>query len=172
MPARVAPRTPPRTRGTGTTPTDRIKAQALALGFDAVGIAGIEPLEAQAHFAAWIDAGRHGTMGWLAKPRSRERRADPARILPGIASVVCVALCHEPARDPTRDRRLGRIARYAVGEDYHRIMHDQLGALQDFIEHGLQIFLCLLGCKFGLLPKNLVVRHTMLDRFFLCLKKH
>jgi epoxyqueuosine reductase len=99
-----------------------------------VGIAGIEPLEAQAHFAAWIDAGRHGTMGWLAKPRSRERRADPARILPGIASVVCVALCHEPARDPARDRRLGRIARYAVGEDYHRIMHDQLGTLQTFIE--------------------------------------
>jgi len=99
-----------------------------------VGIAGVEPLEALERFDAWIDAGRHGTMHWLAKPRARERRADPARILPGVASVVCVALCHEPASDPARDRRLGRIARYAVGEDYHRIMRDKLAALQTFIE--------------------------------------
>ena len=122
----------------GATPavgaTRLIKEKALALGFDAVGIAGLEPLEARAHFEAWIAAERHGTMRWLAKARSRERRADPARILPGIASVVCVALCHEPARDPARDRRLGRIARYAAGEDYHRVMRDQLGVLQRFIE--------------------------------------
>jgi epoxyqueuosine reductase len=99
-----------------------------------VGIAGVEPLEAREHFEAWIAAGRHGTMGWLAKARSRERRGDPARVLPGIASVVCVALCHEPGRERARDRRLGRIARYAVGEDYHRVMRDRLGALQDYIE--------------------------------------
>ncbi len=130
----MAPRTPPRTRGGSTNPTGRIKARALALGFDAVGIAAVAPLEARERFEAWIEAGRHGTMSWLAKPRSRERRADPARILPRVASLVCVALCHEPGRDPGRDLRLGRIARYAVGEDYHRIMRDQLGALQDFIE--------------------------------------
>jgi epoxyqueuosine reductase len=116
------------------SPARLIKDRALALGFDAVGIAGIAPLEAHQHYEAWLAAGRHGTMSWLATPRSRDRRADPARILPRIASVVCVALCHEPASDPDRARRLGRIARYAAGEDYHRLMREKLGALQDYIE--------------------------------------
>ncbi|HEY6866111.1 MAG TPA: tRNA epoxyqueuosine(34) reductase QueG [Candidatus Eisenbacteria bacterium] len=126
----------PRSPGTGAPPSPaaRIKARALELGFDAVGIAGVAPLEARAHFEAWLAAGHHGTMAWLATERSRARRADPARILPGVASVVCVALCHEPAGDPARDRRLGRIARYAVGEDYHRIMRDKLTLLERFIE--------------------------------------
>jgi len=68
-------------------------------------------------------------MEWLATPRHRERRADPARVLAGVRSVVCVALAHEPDADPERDQRLGRIARYAAGEDYHRVMRDLLGAL-------------------------------------------
>lgn len=73
-------------------------------------------------------------MAWLATPRERQRRADPTRILPGIRSVVCVALCHTPDRDPERDRRLGRVARYAVGEDYHRVMRDKLATLEREIE--------------------------------------
>ena len=94
-----------------------------------MGIARVEPLEARAHFEAWLEAGRHGGMSWLESPRHRERRRDPSALLPGIESIVCVALCHEPGRDPARDQRIGRIARYAAGEDYHRIMRDRLGAL-------------------------------------------
>jgi epoxyqueuosine reductase len=115
------------------TAADRIRTWALKLGFEAAGIAAVEPLEARAHFEAWLAAGRNGAMGYLAGPKHRERRADPARILPGIRSVVCVALCHEPARDAARDLRLGRIARYAAGEDYHRVMRDRLRGLQRFI---------------------------------------
>ena len=112
----------------------RIKARALALGFEAAGIAAVTPLEAHARYEAWLAAQRHGTMLYLASPQHRARRADPARILPAVRSVVCVALCHEPARDEARDRRLGRIARYAAGEDYHRVMRDRLLALQRAIE--------------------------------------
>ena len=72
-------------------------------------------------------------MGWLAEPDHRERRADPTRILPDAASVICVALCYPPGRNGERDRRLGRIARYAVGEDYHRVMRDLLVALERFV---------------------------------------
>jgi len=50
---------------------------------------------------------------------------------------VCVALCHEPARDDARDARLGRIARYAAGEDYHRVMRDKLLELERWIEREL-----------------------------------
>lgn len=117
------------------TPAELIRAKALELGFDATGITAVEPLEAVTRFEAWLALGRHGGMSWLAGERNRARRADPARILAGVRSVVCVALCHEPARDPVRDARLGRIARYAAGDDYHRVMHDRLGTLQGFIEN-------------------------------------
>jgi epoxyqueuosine reductase len=115
----------------------RIKARASELGFDAVGIAALGPLEARDHFEAWLAAGRHGTMEYLASPRHRERRRHPERILPGLAAVVCVALCHQPGRDAERDRRLGRVARYAAGEDYHRLMREKLGALARFVEAAL-----------------------------------
>jgi epoxyqueuosine reductase len=155
--------------------TDRIKARALELGFDAVRIAAVTPgdtavdvresaaagtpeadtpattgaLEASAtaraivhtpgadHFEAWIGAGRHGEMAWLATARNRARRADPANILHGIRSILCVALCHEPDTSAARNERLGRIARYAAGEDYHRVMRDLLGTLARFIEETL-----------------------------------
>lgn len=112
------------------TAAESIKSRALALGFDAVGIARAEPLDAQGRYDAWLAAGRHGEMEYLASDEHRERRADPTKILRGIRSVVCVALCYPPDRDAERDRRLGRIARYAVGDDYHRVMKDKLLTLQ------------------------------------------
>ena len=115
------------------SPSILIRERALALGFDAVGIAALTPLESAAHYEAWLAAGRHGGMRWLATDRSRVRRADPARMLRDLQSVVCVALCYEPARDESRDQRLGRIARYAAGEDYHRLMREKLGALQRYV---------------------------------------
>jgi epoxyqueuosine reductase len=112
------------------TPTARIKARALELGFEAAGVAALAPLEARERFEAWLAAGRHGAMAWLASDRHRARRADPALLLPGLRSVVCVALCHPPGADADRDARLGRVARYAAGADYHRVMDDLLGTLQ------------------------------------------
>src|SRR3989442_10389019 len=70
-----------------------LKRRARDLGFDAVGIAAVTPLEAAEHYAAWLDAGRHGEMHYLASLRHRERRADPERVLSGLRSVVCVAMC-------------------------------------------------------------------------------
>jgi epoxyqueuosine reductase len=115
------------------SPAARIKARALELSFEAAGIAAVTPLEATSHYEAWLAAGRHGEMRWLAGAKHRERRADPARILKDVRSVVCVALSHPPSRDPARDARVGRIARYAAGEDYHRVMRDRLRVLQSDI---------------------------------------
>lgn len=72
-------------------------------------------------------------MHWLASARHRSRRDDPEQLVPGIRSVLCLALCHPPERDPSRDARVGRIARYAAGEDYHRVMKDLLGVLEHWI---------------------------------------
>ena len=115
------------------TPTAQLKARALALGFDAVGVAPVGPLEARERYEAWLAAGRHGDMTWLASDKHRARRADPALLVEGVRSVLCVALCTPPRTDPERDARVGRIARYAAGEDYHRVMLDKLGALERWI---------------------------------------
>lgn len=116
------------------TDAERLRAHALALGFDAVAIAPVAPLAAQAHYERWLAQGRHGDMAWLASPQHRARRADVALLLPGVRSVVCVALHHPADRDAARDARLGRIARYAAGEDYHRILDERLGVLERWIE--------------------------------------
>ena len=141
--------------------TDQIKARALELGFQAAQVVAVRPGQSDLgaarpvapdpstpaaaaagtpgaeRFEAWLAAGRHGEQVWLATARNRARRADPARILPGIRSILCVALCHEPETDAARDLRLGRIARYAAGDDYHRVMRDLLGTLERFVEETL-----------------------------------
>lgn len=115
------------------SPTEQIKARARELGFDAVGVASVAPLEAQQHYEAWLAAQRHGEMRWLASDKHRQRRQHPELLVPDIRSVLCVALCYPPERDAARDTRLGRIARYAAGEDYHRIMTDKLHGLECWI---------------------------------------
>jgi epoxyqueuosine reductase len=117
--------------------TARLKSRALELGFDAVGVAALDALAAREHYEAWLAAGRHGEMRWLASPKHRERRREPERLVKHLRSVLCVALCHPPAREPARDARLGRIARYAAGEDYHRIMRDKLLDLERWIQREL-----------------------------------
>jgi epoxyqueuosine reductase len=114
----------------GGSPSAIIRRRALELGFAAVGIARVEPLEAARRYEAWLADGRHGAMAYLATDRHRERRAHPSRVLAGVRSIVCVALAHEPSLPPERRARLGGIARYAGGEDYHRVMRDLLGELE------------------------------------------
>lgn len=109
-----------------------LRARAIALGFDAVGIAAVDPLEAREHYEAWLAAGRHGGMSWLASTKHRQRRAEPERILRPLRAVLCVAMVHSPDADLSRDQRLGRIARYAGGEDYHRIMQERLRILERY----------------------------------------
>jgi len=105
---------------------------AFALGFEAVAVASVAPLEAIRYYQAWLEAGRHAGMEWLASAKHRERRGDPSRLLRGLQAVLCVAMVHPPERDDARDTRLGRIARYAAGEDYHRVMRDRMRELERF----------------------------------------
>ena len=107
--------------------TQALKRRALELGFDAVGIAAVEPLEDREHLERWLAQGRHGLLGYMA--RTAAKRGDPALVLADCRAVVCVALCFGPERDPRRDARVGRIARYAVGDDYHAVMGEKLEAL-------------------------------------------
>jgi epoxyqueuosine reductase len=107
----------------------RVKSLALALGFDAAGVAGPEPGDDTRFFRDWVARGYAGEMEWLA--RRCDEREDPARVLPGIRSVVAVALHHPVPGDEETSPAPGRarVARYAGGEDYHGLMIDRLRAL-------------------------------------------
>lgn len=115
--------------------------QCLELGFAQAGIADAAPSEWSREFRAWLDAGEHGSMAYLA--RDVETRADVGRWLEGAKSVVMVVDVYArggEADDSTSrkddpstrdDKRIGRIARYARGRDYHRVMLRRLHALAD-----------------------------------------
>lgn len=108
----------------------KIKEEALALGFDLVGIATAEPPAYLAFFRQWLADGRHGEMACLA--RGVKKRANPQLVLPGAQSIVVVALnYHAVVAQPAASQ--GKVARYALGEDYHGVMEQKLAALIEMI---------------------------------------
>jgi epoxyqueuosine reductase len=113
---------------------DAIRGAALELGFARVGFCPIEPFEAGGRaLRDWLAAGHHGEMAYLAG----EPRADPRALLPEARSLVVVALPYgrdvpAPARSQGEPVPLsGRIARYALGADYHGLLKERLRRLAD-----------------------------------------
>lgn len=109
---------------------EAVKEHAAALGFDACGIAeagNIDPLD---RLGAWLARGFHADMAWLA--RNTDVRRDVARWLPEARSVVVAARnYYQP--DLPKNTEAGRVARYAWGRDYHRVMKKPMRQLGDFL---------------------------------------
>src|SRR5580698_3660698 len=93
-----------------------IKQRARELGFDLVGIAPASPSGYRQYFEQWIGEGKAGEMQYLAG--RFDERTNPATYLPGAASVICVGMNYFVPLDPAPAEH-GRIARYALGDDYH-----------------------------------------------------
>jgi epoxyqueuosine reductase len=113
---------------------DSIKARALELGFLACGITHPGPSEHADFFDEWLAKGYAGTMRYL--HRQAVRRKEPQKILPEARSVV-VVLDNYYTVDSAADTSPPRIARYARGEDYHRVTMARLAVLSEFLrDHG------------------------------------
>jgi epoxyqueuosine reductase len=108
-----------------------LSAEARALGFDRLGISGPDGIgDAGGHFHAFIEAGAHGDMDWLAA--NPERRADPRVLWPDVRSIVMLGVNYGPDEDPLailEQRTRGTISVYARGDDYHDIIKKRLKAL-------------------------------------------
>jgi epoxyqueuosine reductase len=115
--------------------SDIVRAQAKALGFDAVRITGAEAVRGSgARLAQFLAEGLHGSMTWMAD-RSHWR-ADPRAMWPAARSAILLGVNYGPERDPMaalarRDR--GAISAYAQGDDYHDVVKKKLKALGGFI---------------------------------------
>jgi epoxyqueuosine reductase len=100
-----------------------IKERSRELGLDVCGITSADPAKHAAFYQQWTDEGRAGEMQWLA--REPERRTDPRQVLPEARSIIVAGLNYWQEQPEGR----GRIARYALGEDYHHILLEKLETL-------------------------------------------
>jgi epoxyqueuosine reductase len=102
------------------------KRAARRLGFHAVGICDLAPIEREA-LQRWLAAGHAATMTYM--HRQAARRREPARIVAGARRAVVVLERYSPGPAPAG--AAARVARYAWSEDYHRVLGDRLAALAD-----------------------------------------
>lgn len=115
---------------------ERIRDQAMQLGFSRFGISGIELGEDAEHLRRWLDAGMHGTMQWMAA--HGDKRARPADLVPGTLSVISVGLdygrAHDEAWETLANGERAYVARYALGRDYHKLMRNRLQKLAEAVQ--------------------------------------
>jgi epoxyqueuosine reductase len=109
-----------------------VRAAALELGFSRAGFARAEPFdEARAALRTWLVQGHEGDLAYM---RSADDRADPRTLLASARSIIAVALPYGGRPIALRRSRdegplTGRVAAYALGADYHRVLKDKLFAL-------------------------------------------
>jgi epoxyqueuosine reductase len=97
-----------------------LKAQAYGAGFDLAGIATLGPADSAANFDAWLGNGFAGSMDYMV-------RRDSTLPQPGMRSALVVGLDYG-GKEPS-----GPVARYARGDDYHRVMWDRLDEVGDWL---------------------------------------
>ncbi len=131
----------------------RIKTWGRELGFGAIGISDTDLSAAEAGLAAWLEAGCHGEMDYMAKHGTK--RARPAELVAGTRRVISARLAYLPAgtlagaldadaaaRGAWRARELARaddpeaavVSIYARGRDYHKVLRGRLQTLAERIE--------------------------------------
>ncbi|MBY5557137.1 tRNA epoxyqueuosine(34) reductase QueG [Rhizobium leguminosarum] len=108
--------------------TEFVRAESAAKGFDLCRITRPDAIpEAKERLGQFIDAGRHGTMDWMAE--TRDRRGDPSTLWSEVRSVVVFGLNYAPEEDPRAildkpDK--AAISVYARNRDYHDVIKGRL----------------------------------------------
>ena len=115
---------------------ERIKQDALALGFQSCAIAHTRLDEDEVHLQRWLDDGFHGDMDYM--QRHGSKRTRPAELVAGTICVVSVRLDYLRAdahdmQATLDDPNLAYVSRYALGRDYHKLMRQRLQQLADRI---------------------------------------
>lgn len=139
------------------------KAAARALGFEACGITNLTAAPtASAALDAWLAGGRHGEMRYM--ERQAPTRRNPGRAWPEARSAVVVLHNYfQRSADPAPGR--GRIARYALGDDYHVVMRTKLAALGEELVGAAGTGACRAYVDAGPLPERELARRAGLGWF-------
>ncbi|WP_282338700.1 tRNA epoxyqueuosine(34) reductase QueG [Pseudomonas sp. PS02288] len=113
-----------------------IKDWGRELGFQQVGIAGLDLSEHEAHLQRWLDAGYQGEMDYMAAHGTKRSRPD--ELVPGTLRVVSLRMDYLPG-DTRMSQRLAEpqsayVSRYALGRDYHKLIRKRLQQLAERIQ--------------------------------------
>ena len=111
---------------------------ALALGFSQIGVTGVNLSDAEPGLKAWLAAGFHGNMNYMASHGLK--RARPAELVPGTVSVITLRMDYLPSNLPQlsveseahalNHASQGVVSVYARGRDYHKVLRNRLQKLQ------------------------------------------
>jgi epoxyqueuosine reductase len=119
----------------GQSLAEAIRAEAGLLGFCACGFTRADAADAAGlDLRRWLEAGHHGTMGWM--ETRADQRVSPLALWPEAKSAIALGMSYAPAADPlalAERPELGRISAYAQGGDYHKTVKKALKALARFI---------------------------------------
>ena len=117
----------------------QLRAWAVELGFSQIGVADVDLAGAEPGLAAWLAAGYHGSMAYMAAHGMK--RARPAELVPGTLRVITARMDYLPRDTPEgwqaiEWRRLetpesAAVSIYARGRDYHKLMRARLQQLAD-----------------------------------------
>ena len=126
-----------------STLAQRIKDWGRELGFQQVGITGVDLAEDEARLRDWLAQGQHGDMAYMAQ--HGDKRTRPDELLPGTLRVISVRMDYGTDDDQAawanlRDGERAYVARYALGRDYHKVMRGRLQKLSDRIEREIGQF--------------------------------
>ncbi|MDJ0843816.1 tRNA epoxyqueuosine(34) reductase QueG [Crocosphaera sp.] len=114
--------------------TTKIKQKALELGFHKVGMANVDTEyedDAVNHLQTWLALGYQADMAWMNNPK----RLDIHQCLPGVKTVISVALNYYTPYQQSEDKKHAKISRYGWGRDYHKVMQKKLKALSQWLEN-------------------------------------
>jgi epoxyqueuosine reductase len=119
----------------GQSLEEAIRAEAERLGFASCGFTHADAADsAGLELKRWLEAGHHGTMGWM--ETRAHHRVSPQALWPEAKSAIALGMSYAPASNPLALREhpeLGRISVYAQGSDYHKTVKKALKALARFI---------------------------------------
>jgi epoxyqueuosine reductase len=121
---------------------DDIRRWGAELGFQRIGIAGIDLAEDERRLQEWLDLGWHGDMDWMARHGSK--RSRPAELVPGTLRVVSARMDYladgESMQRVLDDGTRAYVSRYALGRDYHKVLRGRLQRLAERIADAIGPF--------------------------------
>jgi len=120
-----------------------LRRWGMELGFQQIGIAGVELGEDEAYLLDWLDAGHHGEMDYM--QRHGTRRSRPHELQPGTLRVISARMDYAPhdldrAWETLEDGERAYVSRYALGRDYHKLLRARLQKLADRIADAIGPF--------------------------------
>lgn len=114
----------------------RVREWGRELGFQQLGITGIDLSRFREDLERWLALGYHGDMHWM--QNHLDKRLDPAKLEPGTLRVISARLDYLPPdariRETLENPKKAYISRYALGRDYHKLIRRRLARLAHRIE--------------------------------------